>query len=777
MSGYYPPPMSRQQEKAELQNLTDRMQNYIGKVKKLREDANQVDSSALLNSIRLLEDEVGNVKSKYEKELNNTRRQLEDECSSRAQAEAQAHRNNQLANDLQDRLALENQRNRALQGEIDDAHKLCAHKDMEFQQVKARADELLKNVRDLEDDVAELRRQNDDTQRKLDREIVARQEAEDKQKALARKLEFDSQIQKEETNEYQSRIDDDANRILQLEAKIRDLAKPDNNLHEMLGTMREAADKELQKYKDEAEATYHRNLQELKRQMDKDSENMKRMGDQMKHLQDEIENQNRELTCTQSQLDNAERQNANLTNALRDEREKNAAHIRALEDKLGELQDSLVQKMHDITQATDAKQPIRAELESLKNMLDEEEKKLHHIASSSPPKPRTLSPGSRFQPASTGRPRTVDPVSSRERETLNPLRSSRPSSVPATMGQGRDYFDSIFQDLNRSGTIKTKPSLPLAPRTPPLSHDFTTATSSTTGDIKILEVNGDGRFVRLFNSSSNTDIDIGGFMIQQNVGGHPVAVYRFEPRTRFRAGAVITVWSASSLAKHQPPTDFLWREQHRWGTGPECTTILCKPNGHAIAWTTAAHRFSKTAKSFEEREDKSDEEKEVEELEDGVSNPHPEFEVEIDGKPVTVLKRERQEPPSLSPSKHPHGQYSQNETHPSVGEPRVKTLGNDGSSLVRQSRSQNSKPVPDPAPGELYAGYGASATRTGSAPLRLSSRPSSSASQGSIRYGARPSQFLPPRTQDEVNMNIISSQQHVSFKPPMPKPAYAISSW
>ena len=39
------------------------------------------------------------------------------------------------------------------------------------------------------------------------------------------------------------------------------------------------------------------------------------------------------------------------------------------------------------------------------------------------------------------------------------------------------------------------------------------------------------------------------------------------------------VWSASSHAKHNPPSDFFWTEQAKWGTGPECTTILCRPNG------------------------------------------------------------------------------------------------------------------------------------------------------------------------------------------------------
>ena len=76
------------------------------------------------------------------------------------------------------------------------------------------------------------------------------------------------------------------------------------------------------------------------------------------------------------------------------------------------------------------------------------------------------------------------------------------------------------------------------------------------------------------------DEEFGGYMIQQNVGGHPVAVYRFPPRIRFNANTVITVYSGmNDHILHQPPTDFVWKEQFKWGTGPECTSILCKPNG------------------------------------------------------------------------------------------------------------------------------------------------------------------------------------------------------
>ena len=49
------------------------------------------------------------------------------------------------------------------------------------------------------------------------------------------------------------------------------------------------------------------------------------------------------------------------------------------------------------------------------------------------------------------------------------------------------------------------------------------------------------------------------------------------------------MWSAASLAHHNPPSDFLWKDQHKWGTGPECTTILCKQNGQVGVLNMSGH--------------------------------------------------------------------------------------------------------------------------------------------------------------------------------------------
>ncbi|KAM9402137.1 lamin tail domain-containing protein 1-like isoform 1-T1 [Salvelinus alpinus] len=48
------------------------------------------------------------------------------------------------------------------------------------------------------------------------------------------------------------------------------------------------------------------------------------------------------------------------------------------------------------------------------------------------------------------------------------------------------------------------------------------------------------------------------------------------------------VWSEASGRKKPSPGDFLWVGLERIMLGPECTTVLCKDNGQAIAWYTPA---------------------------------------------------------------------------------------------------------------------------------------------------------------------------------------------
>ncbi|XP_057558070.1 lamin tail domain-containing protein 1 [Hippopotamus amphibius kiboko] len=162
------------------------------------------------------------------------------------------------------------------------------------------------------------------------------------------------------------------------------------------------------------------------------------------------------------------------------------------------------------------------------------------------------------------------------------------ASEPAMMGEGEDYFLSLFGDskklvMHSFHTEKTWKHFSV------ILEEVGQSRSSALGDIKIAEVNVKGLFVKLINSSPDKELEIGNHILQQNVDGKTVSLYRFLPNTIMQANSAVTVWAAASEAKHLLPSDFLWKEQNRFRTSPNCTTILCKPNGEAVAWYTPVH--------------------------------------------------------------------------------------------------------------------------------------------------------------------------------------------
>ncbi|KAM8777526.1 lamin tail domain-containing protein 1 [Rhynchonycteris naso] len=107
------------------------------------------------------------------------------------------------------------------------------------------------------------------------------------------------------------------------------------------------------------------------------------------------------------------------------------------------------------------------------------------------------------------------------------------------------------------------------------------------GHIKITNIKD--LFVKLINSSLDLALEIGNHTLQQNVNGERISFYQFPPNILMQANSTVTVWTAVSEAKHQPPSNFLWKENNKFNTSPNCTTILCKPNGEAIAWYSPIH--------------------------------------------------------------------------------------------------------------------------------------------------------------------------------------------
>ncbi|KAH0516428.1 Lamin tail domain-containing protein 1 [Microtus ochrogaster] len=161
-------------------------------------------------------------------------------------------------------------------------------------------------------------------------------------------------------------------------------------------------------------------------------------------------------------------------------------------------------------------------------------------------------------------------------------------SATLVLGEGEDYFLSLFGD-SRKLTAHSSQSEDVIKHMSVILEEVGQFTSSFLEDIKIADVNVKGLFVRLVNSSEDKEVEIGNHILQQNVNGHAVSLYRFPHNVTMQASSTVTVWAAAAEAKPEPPTDFVWEEQNRFRSSPDCTTILCKPNGEAIAWYTPIH--------------------------------------------------------------------------------------------------------------------------------------------------------------------------------------------
>ncbi|XP_038666917.1 uncharacterized protein LOC119973257 isoform X3 [Scyliorhinus canicula] len=350
------------------------------------------------------------------------------------------------------------------------------------------------------------------------------------------------------------------------------------------------------------------------------------------------------------------------------------------------------------------------------------------------------------------------------------------SSTNCKSGQGRDYFNLLIQDLNKDSKANTLPVCK------PLINECNnnTPVASTMGNMKIIEVATNGHFVRLLNISLDTEEDIGSYALQQNIDGHPVTVYRFPPRTRVNAGSGVTVWAAASKVPHNPPKDFLLKESNKFGTGPECTTILCKPNGQAVAWFTPAPRSSKLNDPCKDGGKFTDYEHPFSAAHDSQLNFQPDKgNGEIAANTCQFLPEAlpmKSKPPSFTlPTRCPWGQSTASPTHPDFSLPRTLSIGNGGGSQCRDSRSQSARP--DPIPGNLKSGLNASNQCMKHSSAKNDKKSSSSTASSSGQQKCSGQVTLPPPIQQmPTALQHLQSMQNLSFQPPMPRPP-PVASW
>lgn len=708
----------RSSEKAQIQDIKERFSNYIRNVKSMRNQLKEGDNTS---AVQCLQEELITIRNLYEKEIGDLREKLEQSYYKGSRDGYSGPPSNMMAAEYQSRI-LEMSRDILKKDEETRALQLVvAQQESDIQSLKGSAIAPSIQLDLAKQELRELQGKITMAQTKYEQEFSQRLALQDQLRELTHHIDDLKQMHVKETQDLRAQVAQSQVLVLQLEDKLRSISRGGPALVEAVQRIQEASEAEVKRLQSETESVYNQNLLELQMRLNNDQILLGQAQEDNQCLHRRVEELTTEVTTMEKKLFEEETNSRTFIVKLEAEHMKGLQHIRALEARLEELQDLLLAKMKDLNTFQESNVSLRSELDALKSMLEEEE---HQMSISNLQLPQTTSSSNLLTDSFPSSIHNFIPEYYRTTEVLPPITTSNSTELPAPREESSykgenivpvediqdqiDHFkraasapllDVQAPDLGKRqdsfGSVMDKVNPKRISKTPPLTiNDRKTAVSSAVGNLEISEVDPSGNFVRIINQSQDKEEDIGGCLLQQNIHGHPMSIYRFPPKTRVMARCVVTVWASSVGVAHNPPTDFLWKEQSKFVTEPRCTTILCTPNGQALAWFTPLK--NKMRKSVEKKlesepsslahnsEQQKDNEEPITEG-DVQSSKSPQTHHRLEKVPA-LLKREKITPAVLPMSSSPWTQSTASPTHPDFTPSRFIPLGSDGNSRCRQTR-------------------------------------------------------------------------------------------
>uniref|UniRef100_A0A182K275 LTD domain-containing protein n=1 Tax=Anopheles christyi TaxID=43041 RepID=A0A182K275_9DIPT len=183
------------------------------------------------------------------------------------------------------------------------------------------------------------------------------------------------------------------------------------------------------------------------------------------------------------------------------------------------------------------------------------------------------------------------------------LLSSEEDRLKITPGSQTSIFSqsSLSSSLSRSGVVRRTPSRAAAKRKRTVLEESDersvsdySVTSSAKGDIEIVEVEPEGKYVKLHNKSGK-EVQIGGWSLLRKVGSNET-VFKFHRTLKVDGGAFVTVWSSDLGKDHEPPSTIVMKGQ-KWFAGDNMTTHLMNADGEEVAASERVKRMISTAAS------------------------------------------------------------------------------------------------------------------------------------------------------------------------------------
>ncbi|XP_022422247.1 lamin-B2 isoform X1 [Delphinapterus leucas] len=556
-----PTRLSRLQEKEELRELNDRLAHYIDRVRAL-----ELENDRLQLKISEREEvttrEVSGIKTLYEAELADARRVLDETARDRARLQIETGK---LRADLEEA----NKSAKKREGELTVAQGRVKDLESVFHQSEAELAAALSDKRALENDVVELRAQlakaedgHAVAKKQLEKETLMRVDLENRCQSLQEELAFRKDVFEEEVRETRRRHE---RRLVEVDSSRQQ--EYDFKMAQALEELRAQHDEQVRLYRLELEQTYQAKLDNAKLSSDQNDKAASAAREELKEARMRVESLSYQLSGLQKQANAAEDRIRELEETVAGERDKFRKMLDAKEREMTEMRDVMQQQLAEYQELLDVKLALDMEISAYRKLLEGEEERLK----------LSPSPSSRI---------TISRATS----------SSSGSSVSVSGRLGRSKRKRLEVEeppgTGSSGTGSSSSSFRLAQQ------------ASASGSISIEEIDLEGKFVQLKNSSDK-DQSLGNWRIKRQILEGEEIAYKFTPKYVLRAGQTVTVWAAGAGVAHSPPSTLVWKSQNSWGTGESFRTILVNADGEEVAMRTV--KQSSVVREAEDGEEGEDE--------------------------------------------------------------------------------------------------------------------------------------------------------------------------
>ncbi|GIY25290.1 lamin Dm0 [Caerostris darwini] len=376
-SNLSPTRITRIQEKADLQNLNDRLAIYIDTVRNLEQENSRL-STLIRTTQETTTKEVTNVKNCYEKELGEVRKVLDITAKEKAKLQLEADKWKNEADDLRIKLMKKEK-------ELAIAEKQVKTTDILNQDLQKRVSHLSAENRRLENQLRDALADNDDLskqlsnlKKKLDEETLSRVDLENRLQSAKEELSFKESIYQREITETKHLKETE---ITELNNQLAE--NYEQKLADSLLELREQYETQLRMNKDDIETIYETKIADLQKKLDRNADFSNSYREELRTLKSKVDN----LSSRNSTLESS---NTSLLNRIKDlekmleqEREWHNDALNAKEEELRTLRNEMEQQLAEYRELLDIKVALDMEIAAYRKLLEGEEIRLNISPSSS----------------------------------------------------------------------------------------------------------------------------------------------------------------------------------------------------------------------------------------------------------------------------------------------------------------------------------------------------------------------------------------------------------